>query len=237
MTTSIDSRLPIDGEFYLSHIRSGDEAALVEHLVEPEIARCSSIVAAALHFSSSSASTPSSLLSRALGVKSCGLTGMSIHSHTSLQRPLDAKLRLIQSRHPHQPTSSVIRIGEIYKNVARQENRSEDLGDSLWVDCRLEACELSGAILTGSIFTDCHFDNVVLYWCFAYKATFIGCSFKGCDLRGNFAEARFVKCRFENCEVGDNNLGGATRWENAQAEDCVVIGPPLPIVIVEEGDD
>jgi [ribosomal protein S5]-alanine N-acetyltransferase len=37
LAMSIDSRLPIDGEFYLSHIKRGDEPAFVEHLIEPEI--------------------------------------------------------------------------------------------------------------------------------------------------------------------------------------------------------
>lgn len=39
MNASADMSLPIERGFYLSHIKHGDEAALVEHLADPEIAR------------------------------------------------------------------------------------------------------------------------------------------------------------------------------------------------------
>ena len=122
-----------------------------------------------------------------------------------------------------------IRLGERHQGVAKPAALSRDLADSIWVACEFKDCELSGAHISGSVFSDCVFDDVVLYWCHAFRSTFIGCTFRRCDLRGSFDEARFVRSRFEHCQVGDNNLGGTTEWENAVAVECVVIGDPLPL--------
>lgn len=126
---------------------------------------------------------------------------------------------------------SKIRTGEKLRGIKKHTELSRSLDDSIWVDCDLADCDLSGVCIGDAIFTKCHFEVVCLYWCHAFRATFIDCKFVNCDLRGSFDEAKFVRCGFVNCEVGDNNLGGTTEWENAVAVECVVSGSPLPVVM------
>ena len=123
-----------------------------------------------------------------------------------------------------------VRIGVNYRGIGEPSELANNLDDSVWVDCEFRECQLSGAGFSGAVFANCQFNEVILYWCMAFRATFIGCRFAQCDLRGAFSEARFVRCEFVKCEVGDNNLGGTTEWEDAVAVECVVSGPPLPIV-------
>lgn len=107
---------------------------------------------------------------------------------------------------------------------------SGQLRNSIWIDCRLENCHLSGVHIDSALFSNCQFQDVEFYWCFVYQASFVNCTFLRCDLRGDFHETKFVRCKFDACEVGDNNLGGKTSWEATVAVECVVIGDPLPIV-------
>ena len=127
-------------------------------------------------------------------------------------------------------TPACIRIGEEICRVKSPEKLASNMDSSIWVNCRFDDCDLSGAQISNSMFTECHFKSVCLYWCHAFRAAFIDCEFVDCDLRGAFDEARFVKCRFTDCEVGDNNLGGTTEWEDAVSIECVVRGEALPIV-------
>ena len=104
----------------------------------------------------------------------------------------------------------------------------------IWVDCDFKSTGLSGAHLASHIFTRCHFEKGDFYWCHAYNATFIDCKFVNCDLRGSFHGVRFIRCGFVHCQVGDNELGGKTKWENAVTVECVVAGDPLPIIEVPD---
>ncbi|MEM9481364.1 MAG: pentapeptide repeat-containing protein [Verrucomicrobiota bacterium] len=124
--------------------------------------------------------------------------------------------------------------GKKYSELKSEKELGREIEDSIWVDSEFSNCQLDGAHIASSIFTNCYFEKTSLYWCHAFRCTFIDCKFVRCDLRGSFDEARFVRCGFVHCEVGENNLGGSTKWENAVAVECVVAGEPLPIVEVKE---
>jgi uncharacterized protein YjbI with pentapeptide repeats len=130
--------------------------------------------------------------------------------------------------------SKLITTGKVFRDIKKAKDLGSELGDSIWVDCEFENCELSGVYIYSAIFSRCIFDDVTFYWANAFQSKFIDCQFLSCDLRGDFNDASFVRCRFEKCELSDDNLGGKVEWEGAVAHECIVIGGSLPIVPAEE---
>lgn len=124
-------------------------------------------------------------------------------------------------------------IGRAYGEVT--QSQKFDYTSAVFVDCSFTDMLSEGAEID-AVFVRCRFIKVDWYWCIGHGAIFIECQFSDCDLRGSFYCTSFVGCRFDRCNAGENNLGGATKWDNCLATDCVFVDTILPIISLARSD-
>lgn len=88
-----------------------------------------------------------------------------------------------------------------------------------WDECTFLYCSFDGVRAEGahvtSVFVDCRLEGCDLYWAHFNLATLVGVTFKDCVFRGcAFNGCRFLECRFEGCSFVNDNLGGGCRFDD-----------------------
>ena len=81
--------------------------------------------------------------------------------------------------------------------------------DVSFSDCTAEGVYFDSAQLTHALFTRCD-----MYWASFFLARLEDVTFDRCDLRGSdFKDAVLANCRFLNCDLGNDAIGGQTRFD------------------------